>query len=135
MSFIVRVTLFFCHIDATGLIFTSVWEIFWNLKSALKNLNFSTSFCLISNNRKWMRPFLFFYSWTFYQHKFWGRLFMKHMKRMPYYILTTNFSSIRALVCVHEAKNLNSQYLIKEFTWYQNTLSRFGVLRDRPQVL
>ena len=53
---------------------------------------------------------------------------------MSYYILTKNFSLIRALVRVLEAKISNSQYLIKEFTGNQNTPCCFGVLRDRPQV-
>ena len=60
------------------------------------------------------------------------------MKQMSYYIATTNFSPIRALVRVHEAKILNSQYLnkeFKEFTGNQNTPCGFCVLRDRPQVL
>ena len=36
------------------------------------------------------------------------------MKQMSYYTPTKNFSPIRALVCVHEAKTLNSQYSIRE---------------------
>ena len=60
------------------------------------------------------------------------------MKQMSYYTATQNFSPIRALVRVHEAKISNSQYLIKEFkefTGNQNTPRCFGILRDRPQVL
>ena len=65
-------------------------------------------------------------------------LLIKNMKQMSYYIPTKNFSPIRALVRMHEAKVSNSQYLIKEFqefTGIQNTPRLFGVLRDRPQVL
>ena len=54
---------------------------------------------------------------------------------MSYYIATINFSPIRALVRMHEAKISNSQYLIKEFkefTGNQNTPRLFCVLRDRP---
>ena len=57
---------------------------------------------------------------------------------MSYYIATKNFSPIRALVRVHEAKISNSQYLIKEFkefTVNQNTPCCFGVLRDIPQYI
>ena len=48
----------------------------------------------------------------------------KNMKQMSYYIPKKNFSPIRALVHVHEAKISNSHYLIKEFkelTGNQNT--------------
>ena len=35
-------------------------------------------------------------------------------EQMSYYTSTKHFSLIRALVCVHEAKTLDSQYLIME---------------------
>ena len=57
---------------------------------------------------------------------------------MSNYIPTKHFGPIRSLVHVHEAKNSNSQYLIKEFkefTGNQNTPRSFCVLRDRLQVL
>ena len=60
---------------------------------------------------------------------------MKNVNYMSYNTPTKNVSPTRALVCVYKAKTLNSQYLIKGFTWNQNTPSSFGVLRDRPQVI
>ena len=47
---------------------------------------------------------------------------------MSYYIATTNFSPIRALVRVHEAKISNSQYLNKEF-------EEFTVNQNTPALL
>ena len=51
-----------------------IWEIFQKVKNTLKISDFSTCFWfrshLLSNNRKWMRPFLFFYSWlSFLKHR------------------------------------------------------------------
>ena len=57
------------------------------------------------------------------------------MKQMSYYTPTKNFILIRALVCVHESKTLNSQYLTKGLIWNKNTPRMFAALRDRPQVL
>ena len=63
----------------------------------------------------------------FFTHHYWFFTFY-----MLCYTTTKNVSIIHALVCMHEAKTLNSQYLTKGFTCNENTPRSFWFLRDRP---